>query len=88
MQKSLFSEEYDAFCRLLRQVREEAGISQNQLAKRMDTPQAWLSKVENGHRRVDVVELWRICQAIGIEPDEFMRRLTSVLKKQDSNAIL
>ena len=79
MRKSTFTNEYDAFCQLLRQVREEAGISQNKLAKRLDTPQAWLSKCEHGQRRVDVLELWQICEAIGIAPEEFMRRLRMVL---------
>ena len=87
MQKSLFSVEYDLFCRLLKQVREETGLSQNQLAKRLNTPQAWLSKVENGHRRVDVIELWRICTGIGIEPAKFMERLTEELRKQQTNNI-
>lgn len=75
MKKSLFSEEYEVFCRLLRRVREEAGISQNTLAKRLGVPQGWLSKVENGHRRLDVLELLRICTAIGIRPEDFVARL-------------
>ena len=79
MRKSTFTEEYDTFCRLLRTVREEAGLSQNQLAKRLQVPQAWLSKCENGQRRMDVLELWHICEAIGIAPDEFMRRLGKAL---------
>ncbi len=81
MNKSTFTPEYDAFCLLLRQVREEAGISQNQLAKRIGVPQAWLSKCEHGQRRMDVLELWRLCEAVGIAPEEFMRRLGEVLHR-------
>jgi transcriptional regulator with XRE-family HTH domain len=81
LNKSTFTPEYDAFCLLLRQVREEAGISQNQLAKRIGVPQAWLSKCEHGQRRMDVLELWRLCEAVGIAPEEFMRRLGEVLHR-------
>ncbi len=88
LRKSTFTPEYDAFCQLLRTVRAEAGLSQNQLAKRLDVPQAWLSKCENGQRRLDVLELWKICEAIGIAPDEFMRRLGTALNAlQESRAI-
>lgn len=80
MKKSLFSNEYEALCGLLRQVREEAGISQNLLAKRLDVPQAWLSKVENGHRRLDVLELMRLCEEIGIAPEVFVTRLRGILQ--------
>ena len=80
MKKSLFSDEYEAFCRLLRHVRAEADISQNQLAKRLEVPQAWLSKVEGGQRRLDILELLRICEEIGIEPEEFIARLRDVLR--------
>lgn len=86
MIKSTFTKEYEAFCLLLRQVREEAGLSQNQLAKRLNTPQAWLSKCEHGQRRIDVLELWRICEAIGIAPEEFMRRFGEVLGKVEEEA--
>lgn len=86
MLKSTFTKEYEAFCLLLRQVREEAGLSQNQLAKRLNTPQAWLSKCEHGQRRIDVLELWRICEAIGIAPEEFMRRFGEVLEKVEDEA--
>jgi transcriptional regulator with XRE-family HTH domain len=82
VKKSLFSEEYETFCRLLRLVREEAGISQNQLAKRLEVPQAWLSKVENGHRRLDILELLQIIEEIGIQPGEFVERLGSVLRSR------
>lgn len=84
MPKSTFTTEYDAFCRLLRQVREEAGLSQNLAAKRMGVPQAWLSKCEHGQRRMDVLELWRVCEVVGIAPEEFMRRLGEALRELKS----
>jgi transcriptional regulator with XRE-family HTH domain len=41
----------------LRTARIEAGITQQQLAKRLGIPQSLVSKMEIGERRVDAVEL-------------------------------
>src|SRR5689334_7309552 len=77
VRKTTFTPEYDAFCRLLIEAREEAGLSQHQLAKRLHTRQDWVSRYEAGQRRLDMVQVWRICRAIGIDPVEFMRRLST-----------
>ena len=55
--KALQAKRYRAFLVRLRQAREEAGLTQEQVAKRLGRPQTWVSKCELGERRVDVVEL-------------------------------
>ena len=85
MEKSIFSKDYDLFCRLLRQVRQEAGMSQYTLAARLETTQSWISKCERGERRLDVVELRRFCQAMDLGADEFMRRLDAAILTAESD---
>ena len=48
---------YDRFRAKLRQARRDAGLSQAQVAHAVGRPQSFVSKVESGERRVDVVEL-------------------------------
>jgi len=48
---------YRRFLRRLRAAREEAGLTQVQVAKRLRRTQAFVSKCESGDRRVDVIEL-------------------------------
>ena len=79
MEKSIFSSDYEVFCKLLRDVRLEAGLSQYGLADRLSTTQSWISKCERGERRVDAVELRRFCLAMAVRPEEFMRRLDEEL---------
>lgn len=79
LKKSIFSIEFDTYCKLLRTVRQEFGLGQHALAARLNTTQSWISKCERGERRLDAVELWRYCHAIGIPPEEFMRRLDAEL---------
>ncbi|MBK7877786.1 MAG: helix-turn-helix transcriptional regulator [Planctomycetes bacterium] len=55
--KALQTKRYRAFLARLRQAREEAGLTQEQVAARMGRPQTWVSKCELGERRVDFVEL-------------------------------
>ncbi|PSB19028.1 XRE family transcriptional regulator [Phormidesmis priestleyi ULC007] len=64
MKKSLFSEDYKCFLKLLREVRERAGLTQEQIAERLETTQSIISKCERGERRLDVVELKAWCQAL------------------------
>lgn len=73
--KSLFSPEYDAFVKALRQARLDAGLTQAQVAAKLGRRQTFVSKCESGERRVDVVELLRFCQAYEIAPSEFIQRL-------------
>jgi transcriptional regulator with XRE-family HTH domain len=62
------------FLQLLRRVRIESRLSQAELAKMLGVTQARVSKYEQGERRIDMLELKRICDAIGLPLVEFSRR--------------
>lgn len=64
MEKSIYSAEYQRLCLLLREIREEAGLTQNQVAERLDVPQSFVSKYEHCQRRLDVVELAHVAGAL------------------------
>ena len=66
--------ERKAFLRLLRRVRIEAKLTQAQLAKILGVTQARISKYEQGERRIDMLELKTICDAIKLPLTEFARR--------------
>jgi transcriptional regulator with XRE-family HTH domain len=65
---------------LLKSVRTEAALRQGDLAVRLGQPQSFVSKYESGERRLDVLELRQICNAIGISLREFAARLEDSLK--------
>jgi transcriptional regulator with XRE-family HTH domain len=75
MPKSVFTKRYKTFRDELENARLEAGLSQAQLAKKVGWDQTYVSKIERGVRRVDVIELIAICEAIGLDPAEFIRGL-------------
>ncbi len=65
MEKSIYSAEYQQLCALLRELRRDAGLTQVQVAERLEMPQSFVSKYESGERRLDVVELRHVAAAIG-----------------------
>lgn len=65
---------------LLRQVRVEAGLTQEQLAEKLGRPQSFVSKFESGERRLDVLELRELCRAIGITLPDLVARLEDALR--------
>lgn len=57
MTRSRQTKEYAYFVGRLRKAREEAGLTQVEVAKKLKRPQSHISNVESGQQRVDVVEL-------------------------------
>ena len=80
MEKSIFSEEYAVFLRVLRETRTAAGVTQEQLAQRIGNTQSFVSKCERGERRLDLVEVRAFCRAIGIPFTRFVRDFESALE--------
>ena len=75
MEKSIYTREYAAMLRLLREAREQAEITQVDLAKKLDQTQSFVSKIERGERRLDIVQLRTICQVLGLTLADFVQRL-------------
>jgi len=49
----------------LRQLREERGLSQIEVARRMACDRSWVSNLERGIRGVKLTSILRYCDAIG-----------------------
>lgn len=74
MSKTLHSAEQEAFVALLRELRSTAGLTQAELAERLGRHQSFVSKVESGERRIDLVELHRYCTVLGVDLVKVVRR--------------
>ncbi len=75
MTKSVFTDRYRLFMQLLIQERQNKGITQTQLAQKLKKPQSYVSKYENGERRLDIVEFLEVANCIGIDAAEFIKKL-------------
>jgi len=63
--------------KLLRDVRLEAGLKQEEVAERIGSDQSFVSRYERGERRLDLVELEAICAACEVKLVELVRRFAA-----------
>lgn len=62
MGKSIRTREYQSFAVKLKRARLEAGLTQVQVSKKLKRPQSYISKVEAGEQRLDIVELKKFAE--------------------------
>ncbi|ECG8592861.1 helix-turn-helix transcriptional regulator [Salmonella enterica subsp. salamae] len=74
---SIYSNEYQLVIKLLRSARIDRKITQSQLAESLGKPQSFVAKVENGERRLDVIEFAAIARLLSLDPAEI---LSAVMK--------
>jgi transcriptional regulator with XRE-family HTH domain len=75
VKKASFSAEYRLLCKLLYDARMKAGLTQDDVAKRLNRPQSYVSKYESGERRLDVIEFVRVATVLKVAPEELVKRL-------------
>lgn len=78
MKKTIHSKEQKILIEQLYQVRVSAGFTQNELSLKLKVPQSFISKIESGERRLDIIELRTLCKALNTDLAEFI----SVLEKK------
>ena len=71
----------EKFLLLLRELREKSSIRQVDMAEQLDVPQSFISKYESGTRNLDILELRRICQLLGISLQDFVKKLEEKLNE-------
>lgn len=75
MEKSVHSREYAHVLTSLVRMRKRAGLTQRELAEKLDREQSFVWRIEVGERRIDVVEFHWVCRAMGVDAAEEYRNL-------------
>lgn len=78
---SLHSDENKALVAVLVKTRKAIGMSQVELAERLNKSQQFVSRIESGERRVDLLEFIMIARALKIEPRDLLGRVLRQLPK-------
>lgn len=73
MSKTIYSEDHQRIVKKIRSTRIESGLDQKQVAKLLGKTQSFVSKVESGQRKIDIVLLKEIAQIYKKPVDYFLK---------------
>jgi transcriptional regulator with XRE-family HTH domain len=76
------STKYRAAIGVMTAERTARGLSQRELARRLGKPPSFVNKIELLERRLDVVEFVSIAQAMGVDAQELLGQIISVLREE------
>ena len=79
--KTLYSKESTQLTDWLKAERSQSGLSIRQLASKLGWASSIVGKIEQGERRLDVIEFMLYCKAMGADPRECIEVLYSQGKK-------
>lgn len=73
---------YKIFVECLKDLRIKSKMTQQELATLLDCQQSYISKYEQGQKRLDIVEIHHICKILGTTLTDFIAKYESRLKKE------
>lgn len=68
MNRTRASHQHKALSLLLRELREDAGLTQRDIARELGRAPSWVSDVETGQHRVTVVEFFELAEVLDFDP--------------------
>jgi transcriptional regulator with XRE-family HTH domain len=75
MPKTVTSPLQKRLAAMLVELRKGAGLRQVDVAKKLGVYQSWVTHLESGQRRIDVIELIELGRAVGFDPADVVRKL-------------
>jgi transcriptional regulator with XRE-family HTH domain len=79
---SLHDAAYASFVEKLVKKRVNAGYSQQSLADALGWNQSIIAKIESVQRRLDVIELIRISNVLGVDPGRLVRDIQKLMQER------
>lgn len=82
MPKSVYSDAHQVLIEALVAARKGTGLFQEEVAKRLGKNQSYISNIERGQRRVDVLEFVAIARAMSVDPVDLFADVAKRLPKK------
>jgi transcriptional regulator with XRE-family HTH domain len=61
--------------KILVTARIKADLTQTELGRRVGRSQTWVSNIERGERRLEVIEFAQLCRELNVQPGRVLGRL-------------
>ena len=87
MSRKSHRQRYEVFLAQLREARQRAGVTQIDTAGALSQTQTFISKVERGERRLDVIDLIDFLRVYGEEPAAFVSELCDSLAEPTTSEV-
>lgn len=76
--KTLYSKESERLSQWLQAQREASGLSLRDVGEKLGWHHSIIGKIEQGQRRIDVIEYLELCQAINANPTQGLNHLRPI----------
>jgi transcriptional regulator with XRE-family HTH domain len=80
MAKTIFTEDHRLFVAALRDVRRRKNVTQEMLSQILGRDQSYISNIERGQRRLDVIEFADIAKALGEKPEGLYSKIMASIQ--------
>jgi len=81
MEKTIYSQEYKDLREWLINKRHDKKLTQRDVGKLLNITHSWIGKIEQGERRIDLIEYVRICNVLGVDPHEGVNLVIETMRK-------
>jgi len=79
MTKAIYRREHEILLQVLKRMRVESGMTQAQCSAALGRPQSFMSDVERGVRRLDIVQLRDLCIVLKTDLSSFSKTYEQAL---------
>ncbi len=81
MRKTIHTPEYQCVLKKLVEMRHSAGMTQRELATRLEREHSFVWRIEKGERRLDLLEFFWVCEALGQDAETIYAELCEHFRK-------
>ncbi len=74
MDKTIYTKDHKFLVVQLKKARHEAGLNQREVAKSLGKTQSYVSKIESGQRRIDIIQLKEFAKVYKKDLDFFIKK--------------
>ncbi|MBU1006701.1 MAG: helix-turn-helix domain-containing protein [Candidatus Omnitrophica bacterium] len=73
MGKTIYTKTHKSLVKRLVEAREQAGLLQEEVAKKLGRTQSYVSKLESGQRRIDIVQVKELARLYKKDPEDLIK---------------